>query len=87
MESEPARDISELLSDPNVLLEAMREAADDAIQQHKRWGLPLAVWRDGAVAWVSPEELEKQGEDGNETAAREKGASVPDTRTEGPKDA
>ena len=63
MESDPTRDISELLSDPGVVLQAAREAAADAIQRHKQMGLPLAVWKDGAVAWVAPEELENPQED------------------------
>jgi hypothetical protein len=59
MASEPTRDISEILSDPNLILEAAREAANDAIQLHKKMGLPMAVWRDGRPAWVAPEELEQ----------------------------
>ncbi len=55
--------ISEILSDPNVLVQAAREAARDAIQRHKQAGLPLAVWRNGAVAWVAPEELERMLEE------------------------
>ena len=58
MATEPAHDISEILSDPNVVLQAASEAAQDAIQRHKQMGLPLAVWRNGAVAWVTPEELQ-----------------------------
>jgi len=60
MAGKSRRDISEILSDPNVLVQAAREAARDAIKQHKQMGLPLAVWRNGAVAWVAPEELEKE---------------------------
>jgi hypothetical protein len=64
MATERARDISKILSDPNVVLQAASEAAQDAIQRHKQMGLPLAVWKDGAVAWVAPEELERMmGED------------------------
>ncbi len=63
MPSEPARDISEILSDPTVVVQAANEAAEDAIQRHKQFGLPLAVWRDGNVAWVAPEELERARED------------------------
>ena len=59
MESEPKRDISEILSDPNVVLEAAREAAQDAIALHKKLGLPMAVSRNGRVVLVAAEELEK----------------------------
>jgi len=59
MESEPKRDISEILSDPNVVLEAAREAAQDAIDPHKKLGLPMAVSRNGRAVLVAAEELEK----------------------------
>ncbi len=63
MASEPTRDISEILSDPEVVLQAVREAAQDAIELHKKAGLPMAVSRDGRVAWVAAEELEKMQEE------------------------
>jgi hypothetical protein len=59
MASDRSRDISELLLDPNTVLDAGREAAADAIRLHKQMGLPLAVWRDGHIAWVTAEELER----------------------------
>jgi hypothetical protein len=62
MASETRRDISEILSDPTVVVQAATEARQDAIQRHKQMGLPMAVWKDGAVAWVAPEELERAGE-------------------------
>jgi hypothetical protein len=66
MVDESPRDISEILSDPTVLDEAAEEAAQDAIQRHKQMGLPLAVWRNGAVAWVTPEELQEENGAGRE---------------------
>ena len=60
MASEPIRDISEILSDPNdVVLEAIREATDEAIRRHKQMDLPMAVWKDGRAVWVSPDELKQ----------------------------
>jgi len=59
MASESTRDISEILSDPTVVVEAADEASLDAIQRHKQMGLPLAIWKDGGVAWIAPEELER----------------------------
>jgi len=59
MASEPTRDISEILSDPMVVVQAADEASQDAIQRHKQMGLPLAIWKDGGVAWIAPEELER----------------------------
>jgi hypothetical protein len=65
MGSESARDISEILLDPTVVVQAANEAVHDAVRRHKQMGLPLAVWKDGEVAWVAPEELERE-KDGKE---------------------
>lgn len=39
------------------ILTAMRAAVRDALLRHKRLGNPIAVWRDGRVVWLSPEEI------------------------------
>ena len=58
MATEQARDIAEILTHSNVVVQAASEAAQEAIQRHKQMGLPLAAWKDGRVAWVAAEELE-----------------------------
>jgi len=40
-----------------LVTEALRAAARDAIEIHRRAGLPLAVWRDGQVALVPADEI------------------------------
>jgi hypothetical protein len=63
MASETQRDISEILaSDPDVAVRAATAAVQDAILRHKQMGLPMAVWRDGAVVWIPPEELPQTNE-------------------------
>ena len=32
---------------------AMREAVAKVVEEHRRDGRPLAVWRDGKAVWVS----------------------------------
>ncbi len=39
-------------------IRAMREAVWEVIQNHKRNGLPLVVWRDGKIVHVPPEQAE-----------------------------
>lgn len=34
---------------------AMKEAVEDVVKEHRRLGLPLAVWQDGKVVMVPPE--------------------------------
>jgi hypothetical protein len=57
MASETPRDLSDILaSDPDIIVRGVREA----VHRHKQLGLPMAVWRDGAVVWIAPEDLERQ---------------------------
>ena len=39
---------------------AMGLAIREALLQHKRAGNPVAVWRDGQVVWVPPEEIPEE---------------------------
>ena len=36
---------------------ALKEAVADAIANHKRQGHPIAVWRDGKIVLIPPEEI------------------------------
>ncbi len=46
---------------PKSLIEmaevALRQAVAGVIQEHRRLGEPLAIWRDGRVAMVAPDQL------------------------------
>jgi hypothetical protein len=33
------------------------EAIALAVEEHRRLGNPIAVWRDGQVVWIPPEEI------------------------------
>lgn len=35
---------------------AMREAVAETVEEHRRLGRPLAIWRGGKVVWVEPEQ-------------------------------
>jgi hypothetical protein len=56
---EEARDIEKIFSERRLIEKALRKGAFEALRVHKEAGLPLAVWRDGRVQWVSPEEFER----------------------------
>ncbi|MGH2370855.1 MAG: hypothetical protein ACRDI2_21980 [Chloroflexota bacterium] len=58
MRTEPQRDIGELLADTSLVTDALRQAAREALLRHQQAGLPVAIWRDGRVQWVAPEELD-----------------------------
>lgn len=52
-----AEERPEWVIDPEAVLTALRLAAADAKAKHKALGFPMAVWRDGKVVWIPPEEL------------------------------
>ena len=37
--------------------EILRRAVVRAVSEHKRLGNPIAVWQDGAVVWLAPDEI------------------------------
>jgi hypothetical protein len=41
---------------PRILM-AMRRAVREALLRHKLLGNPIAVWREGRVVWLAPEEI------------------------------
>lgn len=56
MATKPTENVSDILADPTVVEQAVREAVREAVRRHRLLGLPLAVWKDGQLAWIAPEE-------------------------------
>jgi hypothetical protein len=54
---------AERLNDLPRILKAMTAAVRDAVLRHKQLGLPVAVWRDGRVVWLSPDEIVVESEE------------------------
>ena len=38
--------------------EALKRAVAKAIAEHRRHGVPIAIWRDGKIVRVPPDEIE-----------------------------
>ena len=60
MRQAKVKDIGRIFAKGTAIDEAVRRAARKAIEQHRRAGLPLVVYRDGEIAWVPAEELEAE---------------------------
>ncbi len=58
MNDVPRLDFDKVFSNPTEILAAIKCGAREALLQHKRAGNPIAVWRDGQVVWIPPEEIE-----------------------------
>jgi hypothetical protein len=60
MATREPKDIAQIFRDGTLIDEAMNAAVRDAVQLHKEKGLPLVVWLDGKIVWISPEEAERE---------------------------
>jgi hypothetical protein len=47
--------------DPYRLAKIMQLAVREALLRHKQAGNPIAVWRDGRVEWIQPEDIPVDG--------------------------
>lgn len=54
---ESARTPDERVADLPRIVHEMTQAVREALLDHKRAGNPVAVWRDGRVQWIPPEEI------------------------------
>jgi hypothetical protein len=57
MEEQFQSSISERLADRSLITEAICRAVREAVLEHARAGRPVATWHDGAVVWISAEEI------------------------------
>jgi hypothetical protein len=48
---------AERVHDIPRIIEALRLAVQEALLDHKRAGNPVAIWKDGRVEWVQPEDI------------------------------
>lgn len=49
--------LRERVTDIKLIEAALVRAVRDALLHHKRAGNPVAVWRNGRVEWVRPEDI------------------------------
>ncbi len=59
---------AERAGDPKRIERALRAAVRDALQRHKRDGDPVAVWREGRVVWLPPDEIPTPVDESSESA-------------------
>ncbi|MBM3933505.1 MAG: hypothetical protein FJ319_04265 [SAR202 cluster bacterium] len=48
---------AERVHDIRAMEAAMQEAVREEIARHKKLGNPIAVWEDGRVKWIQPEDI------------------------------
>jgi len=59
MSNTPESDLTpaERVGDIPRALQALQQAIREALLDHKRAGNPVAIWQDGRVVWVQPEDI------------------------------
>jgi hypothetical protein len=67
MADESKIDIEAAMIDGALVDEALDEAAQDAIEAHRRAGRPMVICRDGQVVWVHPDELDRERRSGEKS--------------------
>jgi hypothetical protein len=53
----PLPDLDAILDDTDRIEAALQQAVQSALRDHKRAGNSIAVWRDGQVVWLAPEDI------------------------------
>jgi hypothetical protein len=51
------------MKDSTAMERVMQKAVRRALLVHKQSGNPIAVWRDGQVVWIPPEEIPVEPDD------------------------
>jgi hypothetical protein len=54
---DPEVDPLDRVEDLPRIMKAMTTAVREALLRHKLLGNPVAVWQDGRVVWLAPEEI------------------------------
>lgn len=58
--ADPSKDLVTILRERVLVERALHKAAHQTIEEHKRDGRPLAMWRGGKVVWIPAEELQAE---------------------------
>ncbi len=45
------------LEDKKLIESTLQKAVRKALFEHKRAGNPIAVWKEGRVEWIAPEDI------------------------------
>jgi hypothetical protein len=59
MSAAPAdsRTPEERVQDIAAIMQALSEAVQEALLRHKQAGNPVAIWTNGRVVWLQPEDI------------------------------
>lgn len=58
MEESEKKDISRIIAEGTEIDEAVKQAAQKAVLQHKLAANPIVGMKDGKMVWLKPEEIQ-----------------------------
>lgn len=68
--SEKDHDIDQVFAEGTRIDRAAARAIREAVRRHKLLGHSVAVWRDGSLIWIPPNEIAIEPEDEAESGDR-----------------
>jgi hypothetical protein len=57
MPEEARHSLADRVRDLRLVQQALANAVRDALRRHKQAGNPVAVWRDGHIVWLDPDDI------------------------------
>jgi len=63
----PSKDAERILRDDEAINRAMKAARRRAVLHHRRFGVPLVVWKDGEIVELPPDSVELPEDRGPKT--------------------
>ena len=63
----PSRSAEQILRDDEAIDRAMAAARRRAVLHHRRFGVPLVIWKDGRIVEVPPDGVKLPEDGGSQT--------------------
>lgn len=58
MKPKESKDVGRLFVEGTAIDDAIARAVRQAILRHKREQRPIVIYRDGAIVWIQPDDIE-----------------------------
>lgn len=57
MKAEPTKNISQIFADGTLIDKALNDALRQAVEDHRRAGVPMVFWQDGKIVWIAADQV------------------------------
>ena len=63
MAAKTDKDVSAIMKQGTRVDAALTAGVREALERHRRAGLPVVEWRDGKIFWLTPDEIKQRIEE------------------------